>query len=223
MNFQSYKSILFDCDGVILNSNHIKTKAFEEIARPYGSEICKNLVNYHIKNGGISRHQKLSYFVNEILKDFPAKSRPSISYLIDQYSERVKSSLLKCEHVCCLDALRKISPNSPWFIVSGGDQLELHYVFKQLELEQYFNGGIWGSPASKEEIFSDLVNNNAIKYPALYLGDSKYDYVASQKFGLDFIFVEKWSDLTAKEIQYFKSINNIKSISTVKELTIIEQ
>ena len=47
----------FDCDGVILNSNKVKTNAFYKIALEYGDESAKKLVNYHIKNGGISRYK----------------------------------------------------------------------------------------------------------------------------------------------------------------------
>ena len=30
IEFSKYKSIIFDCDGVILNSNEIKTNAFKK-------------------------------------------------------------------------------------------------------------------------------------------------------------------------------------------------
>ena len=38
MNFQDYKTIVFDCDGVILNSNKLKTDAFRIVAKNYGDE-----------------------------------------------------------------------------------------------------------------------------------------------------------------------------------------
>ena len=65
----SYKSFIFDCDGVILNSNKIKSNAFYEVASKYGKKEAKKLVNYHINNGGISRYKKFEYFSNNILLD----------------------------------------------------------------------------------------------------------------------------------------------------------
>ena len=64
---QLYSHLFFDCDGVILDSNHIKTKSFYEIALNFGEINAKKLVNFHTSNGGISRYIKLKYFTEEIL------------------------------------------------------------------------------------------------------------------------------------------------------------
>ena len=40
---QLYSHLFFDCDGVILDSNHIKTKSFYEIALNFGEINAKNL------------------------------------------------------------------------------------------------------------------------------------------------------------------------------------
>ena len=58
MQFNDIKSIVFDCDGVVLNSNKLKTQAFYNAALPYGEKAAIALVSYHIKNGGISRNHK---------------------------------------------------------------------------------------------------------------------------------------------------------------------
>ena len=55
---KNYSHLFFDCDGVILNSNKVKTNAFYKIALEYGDESAKKLVNYHIQNGGISLYTK---------------------------------------------------------------------------------------------------------------------------------------------------------------------
>ena len=49
-----YKSIIFDCDGVLLNSNNIKSQAFFEIGKNFGEDKGKALLKYHRANGGIS-------------------------------------------------------------------------------------------------------------------------------------------------------------------------
>ena len=62
-----YKTFVFDCDGVVLNSNQIKTDAFYEAAKAYGSENAQALKDYHIQNGGVSRYEKFKYFILDIL------------------------------------------------------------------------------------------------------------------------------------------------------------
>ena len=39
-----YKTWLFDCDGVILDSNKIKTESYYELALPYGKDKADKLI-----------------------------------------------------------------------------------------------------------------------------------------------------------------------------------
>ena len=41
---------IFDFDGVLVDSVEIKAKAFNELYRPYGSEIAEKIVFHHIQN-----------------------------------------------------------------------------------------------------------------------------------------------------------------------------
>jgi len=56
-----YKTLVFDCDGVVLNSNKIKTQAFYEATKQFGHESAQALVDYHVANGGISRYAKFEW------------------------------------------------------------------------------------------------------------------------------------------------------------------
>ena len=64
----SYKTIIFDCDGVILNSNKIKTESFYKVAKKFGEKEAIKLVKFHLSNGGISRYEKFKFFL-EIIKE----------------------------------------------------------------------------------------------------------------------------------------------------------
>ena len=64
-----YKSLIFDCDGVILNSNKIKTEAFRKILKKYNQNAVYEFINYHKNNGGISRYIK----IKEFLKKYTSK------------------------------------------------------------------------------------------------------------------------------------------------------
>ena len=44
---KKYKSLIFDCDGVILNSNKIKTEAFRKILQKYNQNAVDEFINYH--------------------------------------------------------------------------------------------------------------------------------------------------------------------------------
>ena len=60
-------------------------------------------------------------------------------------------------------------------------------------LSQYFEGHIFGSPRSKEEIISSGLKTTSLK-SQLFIGDSKYDMMVAEKFGMDFVFLSQWSE-----------------------------
>ena len=49
MKIFEYSSLIFDCDGVILNSNQIKTEAFKQIFEPFGLKASNEMIDFHIK------------------------------------------------------------------------------------------------------------------------------------------------------------------------------
>ena len=192
----NYKTLVFDCDGVILNSNQVKTDAFYQVALPYGETMARTLVDYHIANGGVSRYQKFTYLLEVILPKYaPNLSAPSLEELLEQYAKRALQGLLTCEVASGLKELKNATPNIRWAIVSGGDQSELRHVFIQRGLSELFDAGIYGSPDSKHQILAREISNGTIQSPALFLGDSKYDYQASSNAGLDFVFLSEWSEV----------------------------
>ena len=191
-----YSTLVFDCDGVLLNSNSTKTEGFQSISRFWGEQASNELVNYHLMNGGISRYQKLSYFINHILpRYFASTDLPLIEDLLHDYGQYVRQGLSSATIAPDLDLLRSHTSTSKWCVVSGSDQLELRQIFSERKLDKYFDGGIFGSPDDKSTILSREILSGNIQLPALFVGDSRYDYTSSKSAGLDFVFVSIWSDL----------------------------
>lgn len=192
MNLGGYQTLVFDCDGVILNSNRVKTDAFYKAALPYGAKAAELLVEYHVSNGGISRYKKFEMF----LKDMVADELPGygLGQLLASYANEVRLGLLSCEVAVGLAALREKTAHAKWLIVSGGDQAELIEIFALRELSGYFDAGIFGSPDTKDQILERELNCGNIIAPALFLGDSQYDLEASRRAKLDFAFVSGWSE-----------------------------
>ncbi len=195
MNISDYRTFIFDCDGVILDSNKVKTRAFYNAALPYGEAAAQALVDYHVANGGISRYRKFEYFLDTLVAQHTLGTYgPDLQSLLDIYAESVRHGLLNCAVAAGLAELRAASADARWLIVSGGDQAELREVFAQRGLAEMFDGGIFGSPDSKDEILSTQLANGNIRPRALFIGDSRYDHVASAGAGLDFLFVSQWTE-----------------------------
>ena len=213
MDISQFATLIFDCDGVILDSNKIKTDAFYNTALPYGEDAAEALVNFHEQNGGISRYVKFEYFLEKILG---SKVEPKkINNLLSSFVSEIKEELILCQISPGLEELRKNS-DSNWLIVSGGDQKELRCIFSERNLTENFNCGIFGSPETKEVILSREIHNGNIKFPALFIGDSKYDHQAAKATNIDFVFAYEWTEV--KDWREYCVENNIEVIKNLAQL-----
>ena len=61
------KNILFDFDGVILDSMPIREYGFRKIFENYDVALVEKLLVYHNQNGGLSRYVKIRYFFEKLL------------------------------------------------------------------------------------------------------------------------------------------------------------
>lgn len=189
-----YKTILFDCDGVVLNSNFLKIEAYRLTALEFGAseEDAMKLVNHHIEYTGISRNIKFTYFLEKILNK-PVDDT-SMNHLLNQLNYEVERLLENCEIAKGLDIFREKTKDANWMIVSGGDQEEIIRLFTRKKLLKYFDVGIFGSPDSKEDIVIRELKKTTGQRPALFIGDSKYDYQVAKKNNLDFVFLSEWTN-----------------------------
>lgn len=195
-----YDFFIFDCDGVILDSNELKTEAFANAIQDEPTDLISDFVEYHKMNGGVSRYEKFKYYFENLKNQFG--SGKDIEDALIKFAAIVSNGLLKCNYIPgvmeFIVMLRNIKKRI--FVVSGSDEKELIQVFSNRCILKYFEG-IYGSPNNKIENTKKVLkyfdkNNNGI-----FFGDSNSDLVAAEEFGLDFIFVHGKTEWKAgKEI-----------------------
>jgi phosphoglycolate phosphatase-like HAD superfamily hydrolase len=193
MKARPYRTWLFDCDGVLLDSNRIKTDAFRELVLPFGEEVASAFVAYHVANGGVSRMTKLRYLFERLL------SRPvenaTLEQLARRYGSLVREQLIHCPETQGLrDLLARRPAHSRSFVVSGADEVELREILSLRGLASEFDG-VFGSPRSKVQILTELAATETLGSSAVFLGDSRYDHETAVQLGIDFIFVSQCSEL----------------------------
>ncbi|HYG31700.1 MAG TPA: HAD family hydrolase [Methylophilaceae bacterium] len=195
LDLQQYKTLVFDCDGVVLDSNQLKTEAYYHVAMGFGAnhEQAQALVDYHVRLGGISRFIKFRYFLDEILHQ--PVTDDAMAELLESFAEEIHRGLLVCEMAAGLIELREITRDTSWMLVSGGDQTELRTLFAERGIDELFDAGIFGSPDNKDVILEREGANGNLPKPAIFFGDSRYDHEAAIRAGLDFVFVSRWTEL----------------------------
>lgn len=197
-----YRFWLFDCDGVLLNSNKVKSDAFGMAVAGYGGEAARLFVEYHKLHGGVSRQRKFDYFFSDILKRRPKSGE--VEELLKSYADFCVRGLLESE---CTDGLEEVlsticDSNAVSYVVTGGLETEVRYILDEKGLLKYFDA-VLGNPRDKLELVQQLVGNGCDPKESVFLGDSKYDYMVASEFDIDFVFLSRWTEF-ANWVDFFR-------------------
>jgi phosphoglycolate phosphatase-like HAD superfamily hydrolase len=181
-----FKTIFWDFDGVIMDSMPVRDKGFEIVLNNYPKEQVDFLMEYHRKNGGLSRYNKFRYFFEVIRKESITDSE--IQILAEEFSVVMLQNLLDSS-LLIEDSINFIKNNYLKYnmhIVSGSDGNELRYICETLGLSKYFIS-IHGSPTPKKQLVEDLLESCKYKKDETCLiGDSMNDLEASKLNNISF-------------------------------------
>ena len=183
-----YDQIIFDCDGVLIDSNNIKTNGFKILFSKHKHEQVNHLIEYHKKNNGISRYNKIKYFYNKILKKI---SKELIMKLSSEFNNIIEEELYQAN---TLRGLRKFLmflkiSGKEMHVISAGENDQVNRVLIKKKLSKYFLS-INGSPAEKLTHMKNICK----KHKVIYLGDSESDYKLTVNLKIPFIFISEKSN-----------------------------
>jgi phosphoglycolate phosphatase-like HAD superfamily hydrolase len=181
-----YKYILWDFDGVILNSNPARTLGFKKVLEDFPNDQVEKLLDFHNKNGGLSRYVKFRYLYEVIRGEEVDEHR--IQDLANQFSLIMKQ-ILTNPQLLIQDSVFFIQQNCSQIqmhIVSGSDHQELRFLCEKLGISNCFKS-ISGSPTPKTELVRYLVESEIIDPQITCLiGDSINDFEAANDNNIDF-------------------------------------
>ena len=92
-----YQYIIFDFDGVLVESNEIRFNGFRKLFKDYPQDQVEELVNYAKANGGISRYKKIEFFFNVILKE--QISKETVNHWASKFSKLVTQDIIEARPV----------------------------------------------------------------------------------------------------------------------------
>ena len=183
----NYSVILWDFDGVIIDSDKIRIFGFREVLKEYPQNAVDKLIDYHLKNGGLSRYVKFRYFYEEVLGQYISDQR--IKILANSFSQIMVKHLKDPQLVIkeALDCIQFLhSAGKTMHIVSGSDEIELLDLTHFLGLKRYFES-INGSPTPKVDLVKSIIDNSIEERVSFCLiGDSINDYQAASSNGIKF-------------------------------------
>lgn len=182
------KLLIFDFDGVLVDSVEVKTDAFASLYDAYGLQIVKKVRGHQINNGGMSRFEKFKYYHQNFLNQ--EVSQETVDNLSKKFSKLVFDKVVSTSEIkSSTEFLKKYSKSKILVINSATPELELKKIIRARELEDYFSH-VLGSPASKLENISTILKIcNCSKEDAIFFGDSNSDIDAAINAKIDFIGV----------------------------------
>lgn len=207
------KGIIFDFDGVIAESVQVKSDAFVELYKPYGTDVMKKVFDHHEANGGMSRYEKLKIYHESFLNK--TISEEKITDLAKQFSELVVKKVIDCPYVPgALDFIQESYNQYKLFISTGTPTEEIKLIIASRGISQYFSD-VFGSPEKKTDHIKKIISKYGLKCEEiLFFGDSNSDIDAAFCNSVPFILrlhtlnKNHFVQYTGQTIKNFKNLDS---------------
>lgn len=180
------KTVIFDFDGVLVESNDIKTEAFSVLFKDKcNDEEHRRIVQYHIDNLGVSRYKKFSHiYLNILGKNIEPEVLNDLS---QSFSGLVMERVIQAPAVPGVMEFLHNNKKYECYVVSATPHQEINDIVKLRSMGRYFKG-VYGSPREKEELIGDILSKGERPWgTTAYIGDGINDYRAARKCGVHFI------------------------------------
>lgn len=180
--------ILFDFDGVIVDSVPLKTDAFVTLF-PEASPAQQDYIrDYQIRHGGVSRVHKIAHYEEWLHGAVPSAAH--LAKLTDEYAVLVEDAVVVCDYIAgASEFFRDFAGQFDMHLVSGTPTVELRRIAARRGIEGWFSS-IVGSPPDKKTTFSAIMNETGARpEEALAVGDSLTEFEAAMALGIPFVGV----------------------------------
>lgn len=204
------KFILFDLDGVLLDSLNLKGEVFIEVFSSY-SQFSSKIMQYHLANGGVTRRRKIEYIYKLVTESTP--NEETLDALTVKFSNILNSRLSDIKLFPgasqVLASLTKMG--FKLFSISSMPTIEAESILQNLEIKKFFSGILDTSSGKIAAVSKFIQGNSILNNNIIYIGDSREDFICAKTFDLTFILVNN---------DNFEEVDrNIIKIQTLKELT----
>jgi phosphoglycolate phosphatase-like HAD superfamily hydrolase len=186
---QQYRLVFWDFDGVIKESIDVKTDAFSELFASYGEHVRQRVIDYHLANGGLSRHIKIAHALEHFVGIEPAAD--AVEEMATRFGDIVREKVVQAPWVPGAEALLRGNPYGQIFVlVTGTPQVEIDWILERLHLHEVFHD-VYGAPVTKSDAVRESLKRQQIR-PAqsVFLGDSRTDFEAAQACSVSFVLRE---------------------------------
>lgn len=181
------RAVALDCDGVLLETVDIKTRAFARLFRDVAPDAHRAILDYHRRHGGVSRFVKFRAIYRDILKQ--PLSDKEYQRLCDAFASYVEQGVAAAPWVDgAKEFLDAHHQDYLLYVVSGTPEVELKTVLARRGALRYFRD-VGGAPATKPMLLERFMLAAGLpRHEMVLVGDAETDWQAAQANGIPFIW-----------------------------------
>ncbi len=181
------KTVVFDFDGVIVDSVNVKTEAFVALYAPFGEAAAEAVRAYHLAHGGMPRAEKFRPF-QRTLVDGP-DDEATIAALGERFGALVKEKVIEVPMIAgAADALAALAPRMPLHVASATPQGALDEIVAARGLAHHFQT-VNGVPTTKADALRTRIAEGFGPDEILMVGDATADHAAAMETKTRFLGV----------------------------------
>ncbi len=180
--------VVFDCDGVLLDTMASKLEAFRCWVPEVHAEKRQEFMDYIMTGFGKSRVYHIAHFYREILKEEPDP------VFLEAEIERFTDI---CEPLCASSSWRAGSrefveachaAGVARYVLSGVPQQQLEDMLASVGATDLFDAIIGSPPQKPESLERILEETDTPAHRAVFIGDANADQVAAIHVGAHFVY-----------------------------------
>jgi phosphoglycolate phosphatase-like HAD superfamily hydrolase len=181
-----FEAIVFDFDGVLVDSVDVKTRAFAALYAEYGADFERQVVAHHLAHAGISRFVKFRHYHEDLLG--LRYDEATGKQLSARFSRLVVDAIIAAPYVIgAREFLDAWHDRLPLFVASGTPDEELREIVQRRGMQRYFKS-VHGSPATKTEILRGVIARHQLASAhVLMVGDATADLDGARAAGTAFL------------------------------------
>ncbi|HET9642294.1 MAG TPA: HAD hydrolase-like protein [Burkholderiaceae bacterium] len=198
MRIDGFDHVVFDMDGVLLDSNGMKIEAARQAFAAVDPRPADEFASHFRHNFGLTRREHFVWGWRELLQPLGHQDTV-IDTMMDDYARRVGECYRSCPVTDGThDLLQHV--DAPCYVLTGSGQDEARSLLKQIGLAPGFVE-ILGSPRGKLENLRGLAQTHSIQPDrGVLIGDSRHDFATAQAFGLSFVLVTRYMPFDAADL-----------------------
>ena len=202
------KVIVFDFDGIVLESAGIKDEAYFELFSDLPIDKRISALKYHVLTPGVNRRKKIKKMM-QLFLNYPVTGR-SVDFYCNRYAELVACKLENCSVVDGFLDFCEVFKAKPIYVASAAPESEVIEISKKKDLFLLFKK-IYGSPDNKVNILNKIIYEESIEPKDLvFIGDRESDFAVSATTSVHFLGRNVYGSLDGVCCMKFESFFDLK-------------